>query len=133
MASNGSSTGMMLNENFAPGTGSASLAPARMVNLGSTSFALSHLRPDSFVTTTYMLNDRDANNILPMQNSIGYQGGLNDQLNAFTMDDIIFNMCNDVRTCLILSPHNASSFYFCLLYGDLTLYVDFSGFGYLIF
>ena len=107
-------SGMMLNENFALGTSSASLAPARMVNLGSTSFALSHLWPDSFVTTTYMLNDRDANDILPMQNSIGYQGGLNDQLNAFTMDDIIFNMHSDARTCLILSPQNASSFY-CLL------------------
>ena len=61
MASNGRSIGMILNENFARGTGSASLAPARMVNRGSTNFALSHLRPDNFVRTTYMLNDRDAN------------------------------------------------------------------------
>lgn len=101
-----------------------------MVNRGSTSFALSHLQPDSFVTLTYMLNDRDANVILPMQNSIGYQQALNDQPNAFTMDDIFVKMRNDVRTCLILSPYNASSFYFCLLYGDLTLSLDFSGFAY---
>ncbi|KAE8774227.1 Two-component response regulator ARR12 [Hordeum vulgare] len=97
IANNTTLVGTMMNDNSALGTGRTSMTDINMVNSGRTISTHSNLQTAGFSELTQMLDDGDADGILPVQESMVNQQDHNDLLNgtsAFLSDDIV-NLLDD--------------------------------------
>uniref|UniRef100_A0A453T5Q8 Response regulatory domain-containing protein n=1 Tax=Aegilops tauschii subsp. strangulata TaxID=200361 RepID=A0A453T5Q8_AEGTS len=95
MASNISSVGTMLNGSSALDASRTSTNDTHLVNGERTTSMLHNLQTDDFVSLTQLHDGGDGASIVPMQEGTLNQQPLNDHLNeinAFSMDDILSNM-----------------------------------------